>query len=137
VVRLLNQVIKARRFNVDPNLLTCLLHLRLKTELNVRASKSKADKNQGVKPYSKRRAAERRARGKSTDQPHLSKKMKKALKEKKDIDKEFREAEAEVDKEERDNTVRHRRQSLYAMLILSTPSTLKLSSSSLFFILES
>ncbi|KAF7338322.1 Nucleolar complex-associated protein 3 [Mycena venus] len=40
-------------------------------------------------------------KGKPTAQPHLSKKARKVLKEKKEIDREFREAEAEVDKEER------------------------------------
>jgi len=83
---------------VHPKLLSCLLHLRLKTELGVRASESKADKEDGgIKSYSKKRAAQRRAKGKATEQPHLSKKMKKALKEKKEIEREFREAEAEVD----------------------------------------
>jgi nucleolar complex protein 3 len=32
-VRLLNRMIKERRYQVHPNLLSCLLHLRLKTEL--------------------------------------------------------------------------------------------------------
>jgi hypothetical protein len=105
VVRLLNRTIKERRFNVHPKILTCLLHLRLKSELSVRSSESKADKGDSVKSYSKKRAAERRAKGKDTGQPHLTKKMKKALKEKKVIDREFREAEAEVDKEERATTV--------------------------------
>jgi nucleolar complex protein 3 len=51
------------------------------------------------------RAASRRAKGKTADQPHLTKNMKKALREKKEIAKEFRETEAEVDKEERAITV--------------------------------
>ena len=49
----------------------------------------------------KGRAAARCAKGKATDQPHLSKKAKKVLKEKKEIEKEMQEAAAEVDKEER------------------------------------
>ncbi|KAG5654528.1 hypothetical protein H0H81_001169 [Sphagnurus paluster] len=99
VVRLLNRMVKEKRFNVHPEVLSCLLHLRLKTELGVRASETATDKPQ--KNPSSSKAAARRAKGKSTDLPHLSKKAKKALKEKKEIDKEFREAEAEVDKEER------------------------------------
>ena len=99
-------MIKEKHFNVHPKLLSCLLHLRLKTELGVRSSESKVDKPEKIKSYSKRRAAERRAKGKPTDKLHLSKKMKQALKEKKEIDREFREAEAEVDKEERATTVR-------------------------------
>ncbi len=39
IVRLLNRMIKERRFNVHPNALSALLHLRLKTELGgIRAS---------------------------------------------------------------------------------------------------
>lgn len=93
-------MIKERRFNVHPEVLTCLAHLRLKTELGVRASETKADQPQ-AKQISKGRAAARRAKGKATDQPHLSKKAKKVLKEKKEIEKEMQEATAEVDKEER------------------------------------
>ncbi|KAG6879515.1 hypothetical protein C0992_001848 [Termitomyces sp. T32_za158] len=99
IVRLLNRMIKEKRFNVRPEVLSCLLHLRLKTELGVRASDSSVDKP--VKKESGSKAAARRAKGKNTELPHLSKKAKKALKEKREIDKEFREAEAEVDKEER------------------------------------
>ncbi|KAI0798067.1 nucleolar complex-associated protein 3 [Abortiporus biennis] len=102
-VRLLNRMIKERRFNVHPDVLSCLAYLRLKSELGVRASDSKADKHDGQegKQYSKGRAAARRAKGKSTDQPHLSKKAKKTMKERQEIEKEMREAAAEVDKDER------------------------------------
>lgn len=98
-------MVKERRFNIHPDVLSCLLHLRLKTELGVRSSESKADKEETVKTHSKGKAAARRAHGKATDQPHLSKKLKKALKEKKEIEREFRDAEAEVNQEERSNTV--------------------------------
>ncbi|KAG6832386.1 hypothetical protein H0H92_002654 [Tricholoma furcatifolium] len=98
LVRLLNRMIKEKRFSVHPEVLSCLLHLRLKTELGVRASETSVDKPQ---KESSSKSAARRAKGKSTDLPHLSKKAKKALKEKREIDKEFREAEAEVDKEDR------------------------------------
>ncbi len=104
LVRLLNRMIKERKFNVHPEVLSCLAHLRLKTELGVRASDSKADKPEG-KTYAKGRAAARRAKGKPTDQPHLSKKAQKALKEKKEIEKEMHEAVAQVDKEERSANV--------------------------------
>ncbi|EPT05997.1 hypothetical protein FOMPIDRAFT_1026864 [Fomitopsis schrenkii] len=95
IVRLLNRMIKERKFNVHPDVLSCLLHLRLKTELGVRASETKADKEQPGKAHPKR------GKGKKADQPHLSKKAKKVFKERKEIEKEMREAEAEVDKEER------------------------------------
>ena len=99
-------MIKEKRFNVHPDVLSCLLHLRLKTELGVRASESKAEKNDGAKVLSNGRAAARRTKGRPTNQVHLSKKAKKALKEKKEIEREFREAEADVDVEERAVTVR-------------------------------
>lgn len=110
VVRLLNRMVKERHFSVHPDVLSCLLHLRLKTELGVRSSDSRADKEGGEggkvkKRHSTNKAAARRAQGKATDQPHLSKKAKKVLKEKKGIEREFRDAEAEVDKEERATTV--------------------------------
>ncbi|KAG5221664.1 nucleolar complex-associated protein [Salix suchowensis] len=91
LVRLLNRMVKERRFNVHPNVLTCLLSLRLKTELGVRASESKADPNEPPPKIKKDKK----------EQLHLSKKAKKVMKEKKEIEREFREAEAEVDKEER------------------------------------
>ncbi|RDB21336.1 Nucleolar complex protein 3 [Hypsizygus marmoreus] len=103
IVRLLNRMVKEKRFNVHPEVLSCLLHLRLKTELGVRASESQTDKP-ALSRESSSKAAARRAKGKKTELPHLSKKAKKALKEKKEIDKEFREAEAEIDKEERATT---------------------------------
>jgi nucleolar complex protein 3 len=93
-------MIKERRFNVHPNVLSCLLHLRLKTELGVRASESKADKGDGTMAHSKSKATMRRGKGKHGTQEHLSKKAKKALKEKKKIEREFHEAEAEIDKKD-------------------------------------
>ncbi|KAF9069671.1 nucleolar complex-associated protein-domain-containing protein [Rhodocollybia butyracea] len=103
VVRLLNRMIKEKRFNVHPAALSCLLHLRLKSELGVRASKTKAD-TENVKTRSKGKDTARRSKGKSASQPHLSKKALKAVKERKEIEREFRDAEAEVDKEERATT---------------------------------
>ncbi|EIN07402.1 NOC3p-domain-containing protein [Punctularia strigosozonata HHB-11173 SS5] len=101
-IRLINRMVKERHFAVHPNVLRCLLHLRLKQELGVRASQTKADKHpDGV--LSAGRAAQRRSKGKAAEQPHLSKKARKALKEKKEIEKELHEASAEVDKEERAN----------------------------------
>jgi nucleolar complex protein 3 len=97
IVRLINRMAKERHFKVHPNVLSCLLHLRLRTELGVRASNTHADKpgpNKGKKQS-----------GKKSEPIHLSKKAKKALKEQKEIDKELREAGAEVDKEERKTVV--------------------------------
>jgi nucleolar complex protein 3 len=108
IVRLLNRMIKERRFNVHPKVLSCLVHLRLKTELVTRTSDSKTDSKDDAKSYTRGKAAARRAKGKATGQPYASKKGRKALKERKEIDRELQDAEAEVDKEERANTVRRR-----------------------------
>lgn len=79
------------------NVLSCLMHLRLKSELHVRASDTKAERDGDNKPAKKR--------GKDKKEQHLSKKQRKNLKENKEIEKELREADAEVDKEERARTV--------------------------------
>lgn len=99
IVRILNRMIKERRFQIHPNVLTCLLNLRLKSELNVRASNLRADDSD--RAGSPRKNKEVGARTREGNQPHLSKKARKALKERKEVEKEFREAEAVVDKEER------------------------------------
>ncbi|OJT15869.1 Nucleolar complex protein 3 -like protein [Trametes pubescens] len=101
IVRLLNRMIKERKYNVHPEVLSCLLHLRLKTELGVRSSDSRADKEHSGRPMTKGRAAAKRAKGKTVDRPYLSKKAQKVMKERKEIEKEMHEAAAEVDKEER------------------------------------
>lgn len=102
-------MIKERHFNVHPEVLTCLLYLRLKSELGVRASESRVDKEEKTETNTKGKTANRKNKGKSTDRPYLSKRAKKARKEKKEIEREVREAEAEVDKEERARTVSDRR----------------------------
>ena len=100
VVQLLNRMIKESKYRVNPNVLSCLLHLRLKTEIGVRASKTSAEK-QPVNHKSR----EKRGKGTAAAQMHLSKKAKKVLREKEVIRKDMREAEVEVDKEERNKTV--------------------------------
>lgn len=103
IVRLLNRMVKERKFSVHPNALSCLLHLRLKSELgDVRASETKADKESRE---SRNKLDRKRAKGKKVEKPHLSKKAVKAMKEKKEIEEQMQEAEAEVDREERANLV--------------------------------
>lgn len=104
IVRLLNRMVKERNYAVNPKVLSCLLHLRLKTELiGVRASKERADKLEDGKRHSESKTKLKRAKGKNKpgSLPHLSKKAKKALKETKEIKAEMDEAEAQVDREER------------------------------------
>lgn len=100
-------MIKERSFNVHPNVMFCLLDLRLKNELGgIRASQTKAEKDEPKNVLSKGKAAAKRAKGKKVDLPHLSKKARKNQKEIDAIGEEMREAEAEVDRDERQNTVR-------------------------------
>ncbi|KAI0302257.1 nucleolar complex-associated protein-domain-containing protein [Russula brevipes] len=97
-VRLLNRMVKERRFNVHSNVLTCLLHLRLKTELGVRASEAKVEREEIKREKVKRG---KKSKGQGAVSTHLSKNARKALKERKEIEKEMKEAEGSVDKEER------------------------------------
>ncbi|KAG8873526.1 hypothetical protein FRB97_006655 [Tulasnella sp. 331] len=97
LVRLLNRMIKERHYRVHPNVLSCLLHLRLKTELaGVRASASHATKDAVPKKSLKMRKKDKRAL-----RPHLSRKAKDTKKELEGIQREMDEAEAEVDLEDR------------------------------------
>lgn len=94
-------MVKERRFNIHPNVLSCLLHLRLKSELGVRSSQDKVQREEAAPAKGK---GGKKGKDKA-QQPHLSKKAKKVLKERKEIEKEMKEAEAEVDKEERSSHV--------------------------------
>ncbi|KAH9484302.1 Nucleolar complex protein 3-like protein [Psilocybe cubensis] len=116
IVRLVNRMIKERHFKVHPNALSCLLSLRLRTELGVRASNTHADKPEAKKPKS--------GKAQKQEKVHLSKKAKKAYKEQKEIDKELREAGAEVDKEERKTTQTETLKLLFALYfrILKNPT---------------
>jgi nucleolar complex protein 3 len=99
LVRLLNRMVKERHYRVHPKVISSLLHLRLKSELHVRSSDLRADreeKDTGAK-----------LKGKKKEKVHLSKKAKKARKERKEIEQEMEEAEAEVDAEDRAKTVGH------------------------------
>jgi nucleolar complex protein 3 len=102
VVRFLNRMIKERRFNVHPNVLICLAHLRLKTELGVRASEAKVER-EDIRREKVKQGKKSKSQGAVSS--HISKKAKKALKERKEVEKEMKEAEASVDKEERTSNV--------------------------------
>ena len=116
-VRLLSKMIKSREYAVHPEVIIfmkgflfpllfivtptdvlCLwkvlntfLHLRLKDEL----SAAKDDSNDVARNKKKRKG----------DKVHLSRKMRKLAKERKLIEKEMKEADAIVDKEEKEKTV--------------------------------
>ncbi|KAK2466949.1 hypothetical protein APHAL10511_001207 [Amanita phalloides] len=99
IVRILNRMIKERRLQVNPNVLSCLLNLRLKSELNIRASDSRADNADRPGTLRREKGTRGRAKGKKSGQ-HVSRNARKALKERREVEKEFQEAEAVIDKEE-------------------------------------
>ena len=101
VVRLLNRMIKESKYRVNPRALSCLLHLRLKTEIGVRASKTSVERQPA-----KNKSQGKRGRGTAATQTHLSKKAKKVLKGREAIRKDMKEAGVEIDEEERNKTVR-------------------------------
>lgn len=95
LVRLIARMIKERKFQVHPNVLSCLLHLRLRTELNeMRDGKKKGKKGPRDAQPEKKYKSETRKKWQTKNQ-------KKKEKELKEIEKDMAEAEAEVDMEER------------------------------------
>jgi nucleolar complex protein 3 len=100
-VRLLNRMIKERRFAVDPAVLSCLLQLRVHKESHVRVSEQRADKHVPDKSKGKGKSK----KDKTGTPTHISKKTKKMLKERKEIEGEMQEAAAEIDMEEKATAV--------------------------------
>ncbi|KAG8688780.1 hypothetical protein FRC08_011261 [Ceratobasidium sp. 394] len=100
-VRLLNRMIKERRFMIHPRVLSCLLHLRLKTELGVRANRETIDRDEDKSREKGKKLRKGKKANVKEGQVYLSKKAKKAIKANKEIEAEMAEAAAEVDKEER------------------------------------
>ncbi len=93
-VTLLTRMMKSRDYRVHESVLNTFLHLRLLSEFSSKASRDTIDKP----------SAEDRAAGKKPKQKRefRTKKERKILKEQKSIDKEFKEADAIVNHEERD-----------------------------------
>ncbi|KAG8732515.1 hypothetical protein FRC12_019246 [Ceratobasidium sp. 428] len=100
-VRLLNRMIKERRFMIHPRVLSCLLHLRLKTELGVRANRETVDRDEDKSRETGKKLRKGKKANAKEGQVYLSKKAKKAARANKEIEVEMAEAAAEVDKEER------------------------------------
>lgn len=88
ITKILNRMIKERQFKISPNVLSLFNNLRLREELSLDATQ-KPNKQQ------------RKSKDKK-DRQHLSKKAKKAYRENKEIEKEMKEAQVEVDKETKD-----------------------------------
>ena len=102
LVRLIARMIKERKFQVHPNVLSCLLQLRLRGELDsMRDGKNKRpQKGQkgDINGNGKKFKSDIRKKWQTKNQ-------KKREKEQKEAEKELAEAEAEVDKEERAQVV--------------------------------
>lgn len=88
---MITRMVKSKNYAVHENVINTFLHLRLRDELTPVAS-------QASKDTEKQRGAKRKKQ-------FLNKKARKALKETKEIEKEFKEAEAVVDKEEKEKHV--------------------------------
>ncbi|KAI8097031.1 nucleolar complex-associated protein-domain-containing protein [Halteromyces radiatus] len=89
-VKMITRMIKSKGYVVHKKVIDLFLHLRLMDEM-APISSSSIDQDDS---NSKKRKAK--------DKPFLTKKARKALKETKEIEKEFQEAEAVVSKEEKD-----------------------------------
>lgn len=93
-VALLIKMMKARNWRVDESVLNTFLHLRLLSEFSGRASQNRIDKSTDQDGLPGRKLKERRE--------FRTKKQRKLVKERKGIEKEFKEADAAVSHEERD-----------------------------------
>lgn len=114
LVRLIARMIKERKFQVHPNVLGSLMHLRLRYELE-QMRDGKNSKGKGFK--GKGKAGEDMVKPKFKSEIRKkwqTKNQKKRERELKEVAKEQAEAEAEVDKEERAQVVRQSRRSIQA-----------------------
>ncbi|MCJ1337370.1 hypothetical protein MMC09_002652 [Bachmanniomyces sp. S44760] len=93
-VTMLTRMMKARNFHVDEGVLNTFLHLRLLSEFSSKGSQNHVDRPE----------AEKGIKGKKpkTVREFRTKKQRKMLKERKVVEKEFKEADAIVSHEERD-----------------------------------
>ena len=92
-VTMLTKMMKGKNYHFDESVLNTFLHLRLLTEFSHKASYNKVDKAEEEEPTGKQLKKKREFR---------TKRLRKELKEKKAIEKEFKEADAAVSHEERD-----------------------------------
>lgn len=92
-VTMLTKMMKSKNYHFDESVLNTFLHLRLLSEFSQKASYHSVDKAE-EQPLSGKKVKQKRE--------YRSKKTRKELKEKKAIEKEFKEADAAVSHEERD-----------------------------------
>ncbi len=93
-VAILAKMIKAKEFSIDESVLNLFLHLRLLTEFLHKASNTAVDKKDRDTTINGKRLKQKRE--------FWTKKQRKLAKERKGIEKEFKEADAVVSYEERD-----------------------------------
>ncbi|CAG8507937.1 5954_t:CDS:10 [Dentiscutata erythropus] len=94
-IKLITKMIKSKGYVVHEEILNTFLHLRLKEELSIKASNNESSINNQAK-------GKKRKYDKQKPKKHLSKKLKKLDKKRKEVVKEMKEANAVVDKEERE-----------------------------------
>lgn len=112
LVRLLNRMIKEKKFNVNERVLEMLCHLRLKNELQADRRADMTSISRANDSFDKSLKPKDVRKGKGQ---HLSKAAVKKLKEVREIQKELKEADAEVDQEERE---RHQSETLKLLFVL-------------------
>jgi nucleolar complex protein 3 len=92
-VTMLTKMMKGKNYHFDESVLNTFLHLRLLSEFAHKASYNSVDKGEDDQPSARKMKQKREFR---------TKRLRKELKEKKAIEKEFKEADAAVSHEERD-----------------------------------
>jgi nucleolar complex protein 3 len=112
IVRLLNRMIKEKKFNVNERVLEMLSHLRLKNELQADRRADMTSISRVTDAFDKSLKPKDVRKGKGQ---HLSKAAVKKMKEVREIQKEMKEADAEVDQEERE---RHQSETLKLLFVL-------------------
>lgn len=106
LLRLIARMIKERKFQVHPNILSCLLHLRLRSELDMmRDAKKKSGAGADRREKDKKGSKEKGKFKSEIRKKWQTKNQKKREKEMKEVEKEMGEAAAEVDLEERASVV--------------------------------
>lgn len=99
LLRLIARMIKERHYRVHPNVMDCLLSLRLRSELSA-DYKKKSGGDKGKLKEDPRLKVKSEIR-----KQWMTKNARKAQKERKEVEREMEDAEAEVDVEERSKIV--------------------------------
>ncbi|ORY65638.1 CBF/Mak21 family-domain-containing protein [Leucosporidium creatinivorum] len=124
LVRLISRLVRARSFAIRPEVLSALLNLRLKDELGggrVRASTAaifrEKEGRKGIVRWNQEKDRKGRKGGKAKEAMSKtgSKKAREVRKERAAIDKEMREAEGEINQEERERNMTETLKLLFAL----------------------